>query len=89
MATLEKELGLALGEQPVESCSVGTPTSSSPLSAEAPQHEIESRERSETTGGILQELRETQVVEGAAVAAPQQEELVAQKQELGQPATGG
>jgi hypothetical protein len=49
MAELEKELGLALGEQQLESLSARTPTSLSPLSAEAPQDKIQSRERSETT----------------------------------------
>jgi hypothetical protein len=36
MAELEKELGLALGEQQVESSLAGTPTSPSPRSVEAP-----------------------------------------------------
>jgi hypothetical protein len=58
MAELEKELGLALGEQQVESSSAGTPTSPSPRSAEAPQDEIQSRERSETTGSRPEELRD-------------------------------
>ena len=40
MAELEKELGLALGEQQVESSLAGTSTSPSPRSAEAPQGEI-------------------------------------------------
>jgi hypothetical protein len=59
MAVLEKELGLALGEQQVESSSAGTPTSPSPRSAEAPQDEIQSRERSEITGSRPEELRDT------------------------------
>jgi hypothetical protein len=58
MAELEKELGLALGEQQVESSSAGTPTSPSLRSAEAPQDEIQSRQRSETTGGRPEELRD-------------------------------
>jgi len=107
MAELEKELGLALGEQQVKSSSAGTPTSPSPRSAEASQDEIQSRERSETTGSRPEELqdacrhgtpaqgleeweqRESEVVfvvEGGGVAMQQQEELVAQKEELGQPA---
>jgi hypothetical protein len=57
MAELEKELGLALEEEQVKSPFAGAPTSS-PLSVEAPQDEIQSRERSETTGGILEELRD-------------------------------
>jgi hypothetical protein len=40
MAKLEKELGLALKEQQVESSSAGTPTPPSPRSVEAPQDEI-------------------------------------------------
>jgi hypothetical protein len=80
MAELEKELGLALGEQQVES-SAGTPTSQSPRSAEAPQDEIQSREYTETSSSRPEELhdvsrhgiapgleewkwRETEVVEG-------------------------
>jgi hypothetical protein len=50
------ELGLALGEQLVESSSAGIPTSPSPRSAEVPQDEIQSRERSETAGGRPEEL---------------------------------
>ncbi|KAM0132888.1 hypothetical protein ACHAP3_006177 [Botrytis cinerea] len=42
MAESEKELGLALGEQQVESSLDGTPTSPSPRSVEAPQDEIRS-----------------------------------------------
>ena len=58
MAESEKELGLALEEKQAKSPFARVPTSSSPLSAEAPQDEIQSRERSETTGGILEELRD-------------------------------
>ena len=58
MAELEKELGLALEEEQVESPFAGAPSSPSPRSVEAPQDEIQSRERSETTGGILEELRD-------------------------------
>jgi hypothetical protein len=58
MAELEKELGLALKEQQVESSSAGTPTSPSPRSVEAPQDETQSRERSETTGSRPEELRD-------------------------------
>jgi hypothetical protein len=56
-AELEKELGLALEEQRVESSSAGTPTSPSPRSVEAPQSEIQSREHTETTGSRLEELQ--------------------------------
>jgi hypothetical protein len=56
-AELEKELGLALEEQRVESSSAGTPTSPSPRSAEAPQSEIQSREHTETTGSRPEELQ--------------------------------
>jgi hypothetical protein len=59
MAELEKELGLALEEQQVEPLSAGTPTSPSPRSIEAPQDEIQSRERSETTGTRPDELQDT------------------------------
>ena len=58
MAELEKELGLALGEQQVESSSAGTPASLSLRSAEAPQDDIQGRQRSKTTGGIPEELRD-------------------------------
>ena len=58
MAELEKELGLALGEQQVKSSSAGTPTSPSPRSAEASQDEIQSRERSEATGSRPEELQD-------------------------------
>ncbi|KAH6704184.1 hypothetical protein BKA61DRAFT_183702 [Leptodontidium sp. MPI-SDFR-AT-0119] len=104
MAELEKALGLALEEQHVESSSAGTPTPLSPRSVEAPPDETQSRERTETTGsrpeelqdtsryGTAQgleewELQETEVVERGGVAM-QQEELAAQKEELGQPAVG-
>ena len=50
IAELEKELRLALGEQQVESSSARASTFPSPRSAEATQDEIQSRERSETTG---------------------------------------
>ncbi|KAG9233179.1 hypothetical protein BJ875DRAFT_485394 [Amylocarpus encephaloides] len=58
IAELEKELGLALEEEQVESPFAGAPSSPSPRSVEAPQDEIQSRERSKTTGGILEELRD-------------------------------
>ncbi|TVY83406.1 hypothetical protein LSUE1_G002963 [Lachnellula suecica] len=57
MAELEEELGLALEEQQVESLSANTPTR--PRSVEAPQDEIQSRERSETTGTRPDELQDT------------------------------
>jgi len=57
MAELEKELGLALREQG-DSLFAGAPTSPSPYSVEALQDEIQSRERSETTGGRPEELRD-------------------------------
>jgi hypothetical protein len=101
MAELEKELGLALEEQPVESSSAGAP---SPRLVEALQDETRSREISETTGSKSEELQdacrrstpaldvekweqqETEVVvEGGAVAMQEQEELAAQKEELAQP----
>lgn len=59
MAELEKELGLALEEQQVESSSAGTPTSPSPRSVEAPQDETQSRDRTETTGSRPEELQDT------------------------------
>jgi hypothetical protein len=59
MAELEKELGLALKEQQVESSSAGTPTSPSPRSAEALQDETRVRERAENTGSRLEELQDT------------------------------
>ena len=58
MAEWEKELGLALGEQQVESSSPRTPTSLIPRSAKASQDETQSRERSETTGSRPEELRD-------------------------------
>ena len=58
MAELEKELGLALGEQQVESLSARTATSPSPRSAEAAQDEIQSPERSETTSSRPEDLRD-------------------------------
>jgi hypothetical protein len=58
MAELEKELGLALEEPQVESLSVGTPTSPSPHSVEAPQDETQNPERSETTGSRPEELQD-------------------------------
>ena len=53
MAELEKELGLALGV--VIDPHTYLPKSSS---AEAPQDEIQSRERNETTGSRPEELRD-------------------------------
>lgn len=58
MAELEKELGLALGEQQVESSSAGTLASPSLRSAKAPQDDIQTRQRSETTGGRPEELQD-------------------------------
>jgi len=58
MAELEKELGLALEEEQVKSLFAGAPSSLSPRSVEALQDEIQSRERSETTGGRQEELRD-------------------------------
>jgi hypothetical protein len=55
---LEKELELSWEEQKVESSSACTPASPSPHLVEAPQSEIQSREHTETTGGILEELRD-------------------------------
>jgi hypothetical protein len=57
MAELEKELGLALEEQ-VKSSSASARTSSSPRSVKAPQDEIQSRERSETTSSRLEAPRD-------------------------------
>ena len=57
MAALEKELGLALEEQ-VESSPASAPTSS-PRSVEAPEDEIQSRERSETSSSRPEEPRDT------------------------------
>jgi hypothetical protein len=106
MAELEKELGLALEEQQVESLSAGTPNPPSPCSDEAPQSEIQSRGHTETTGNRPEELQDTcqhgtaqgfkeweqqeteVVVEGGAIAIPQQQELAAQKEDLGHPAVG-
>jgi hypothetical protein len=104
MAEFERELVLALDEEQVKSPFASAPTPPSPRSVEAPQDEIQSRERS---GGGPEELwdasqrgtpaqgpewweqRETQVVvEGGAVAMQLQEELAAQKEELGQPVVG-
>lgn len=57
MAELDKELGLALIEQG-NSSSASSPTSPCPRSVEAPQDEIQSRERSETTGSRPEELQD-------------------------------
>jgi hypothetical protein len=59
MAELEKELGLALKKQRVESLSAGTPTSPRPRSVEAPHDETQSREHTETTSSRLEELQNT------------------------------
>jgi hypothetical protein len=99
MAELEKELGLALEEQ-VKSPFAGAPTSSSPRSVEAPQDEIQSRERSETTGVILEELRDAsrrgspaQDLEGweqreTQVGVEGGAVAMQQQEELAQPAVG-
>ena len=58
MAELEKELGLALEEEQVKSLSANALTFPSPRSVEAPQDEIQSRERSEATGSRPEELQE-------------------------------
>ncbi|TVY89005.1 hypothetical protein LAWI1_G003347 [Lachnellula willkommii] len=103
IAKLEKELGLALEEQQVESSLAGKPTSPSPRSVKAPPDETQSRERTGCRPEELQdtsrhgtaqgleewELQETGVVvEGGAVAMQQQEEPAAQKEELGYTAVG-
>jgi hypothetical protein len=103
MAELEKELELALVKQ-VDSSSASAPSPSRPRSVEAPQDEVKSRERTETTGSGPEELRDVSrhgtgqgleeweqweteaVVEGGGIAMQQQE--LAQKEELGQPAVG-
>jgi len=59
MAELEKELGLALEEEQVKSLSANALTFPSPRSVEAPQDEIQSRERNETTSSRLEEPRDT------------------------------
>lgn len=56
MARLEKELGLVLEVEQVKSPFASAPTSPSPRSVEAPRDEIQSRERSETTGSRPEEL---------------------------------
>jgi hypothetical protein len=56
IAELEKELGLALEEQQVESSSASTPTSPRPRLVEAPLDETQSQERTETTGSRPEEL---------------------------------
>lgn len=99
-AELEKELGLAWEKQQVEPLSACTPPSPSPRSVEEPQNEIQSRERSGTTGGILEELQ------GASRHSSPAQDLewweqqdtqvgveggavaVQQQEELGQPAVG-
>jgi hypothetical protein len=58
MAELEKELELAFLEQG-NSSSASAPTSPCPRSVEAPQDEIQSRERTDTTGKRLEELQNT------------------------------
>jgi hypothetical protein len=55
MAELEKELGLALEEEQVESSLAGALTSLSPRSVKALEDEIQSRERSETSSSRLEE----------------------------------
>ena len=85
MAELEKELGLALGEQ------VKPPTSSSPRSVEAPQDEIQSRESSETTSSRLKELQEVSrhgTARGLEEWEHRGSEVVVVVEELGQPAVG-
>jgi hypothetical protein len=57
IAELEKELELALVEQ-VNSSSASAPSSLCPRSVKAPQDEIKSRERTETTSSRLEELRD-------------------------------
>ncbi|KAG0644942.1 hypothetical protein D0Z07_9333 [Hyphodiscus hymeniophilus] len=59
IAKLEKELGLALGEQQVESSSASTTASQSLRLAKAPQEDIQSRQQSETTGRRPEELQDT------------------------------
>jgi hypothetical protein len=99
MAELEKELGLALEEQQVESLSTSTPTPPSPRSVEALQDQIQSRERSETTGSRPEELRDASRRSTPAQDLEwweQQETQVVveggaiamQQEELGRPAVG-
>jgi len=59
IAELEKELGLALEGEQVESSPAGAPTSPSPRSVEAPEDEIQSREHSETSSSRPEEPRHT------------------------------
>jgi hypothetical protein len=74
-AELEKEPELSWEEQKLKSSSACTPASPSPHSVEAPQSGIQSREHTETTGGILEELRDASRQSSPA-------------QDLGQPAVG-
>jgi hypothetical protein len=55
---LEKVLRLALEEKQAKLPFAGAPTSPSPYSVEAPQDEIQNRERSETTRGRSEELQD-------------------------------
>ena len=90
MAELEKELGLALEEQ-VKSSSASAPTSPSPRSVEAPQDEIQSRERSEATGSRPEELQEVSrhgTAQGLEEWEHRESEVVMVVEELGQPAVG-
>jgi hypothetical protein len=100
MAELEKELGLALKEQQVESPLASISILSSPCSVEIPQDETQSQEYTGTTNTILEEHNtaqpfeeweqlETELVgETRGVAMQQQEKLAAQEEQLGQPAVG-
>jgi hypothetical protein len=58
MTKLEKELGLALKEEHMKSLFASVFASLSPHSVGAPQDEIQSRKRIETTGGRLEELQD-------------------------------
>jgi hypothetical protein len=59
MAKLEKELGLALEEEQVESSPASAPTSPSPRLVKAPKNKIQSQEHSKTNNSRLEKPRHT------------------------------
>jgi hypothetical protein len=80
MAELEKELELALAEQG-NSPSGSAPTPSRPCSVEVLQNEIQSRERTETTGSRpkkLQDASRHSTAQGLGEWKQQETEMVAE-----------
>jgi hypothetical protein len=79
IAELEKELGLALDEQRVESSSASTPASPSLRSAEAAQDDIQNQQQSRDSGGRPEEPQDASRRGAPALELSEQQETDVQR----------